>query len=86
MVGAGAGTGLRIAPTGWSCSIRVVSCIVFPPRMEIGRASRRQRSATLPSWLCRFRRLGARHHQTSSSVRSGNYMAVVFRLRALSRW
>ena len=41
MVGAGAGTGLRIAPTGCSCSIRFVSCIVFPPKMEIGRASRR---------------------------------------------
>ena len=72
MVGAGAGTGLRIAPTGWSCSIRVVSCIVFPPRMEIGKASRRTRSATLPSWLCRFRRRGARPSQTGSSSRSGS--------------
>ena len=42
MVGAGAGTGLRIAPTGWSCSITVVSCIVFPPKIEIGRASRQR--------------------------------------------
>ena len=42
MVGAGAGTGLRIAPTGWSCSIRVVSCIVIPPRMEIGKTSRQR--------------------------------------------
>src|SRR5664279_624565 len=42
MVGAGAGTGLRIAPTGCSCSIRVVSCMVFPPRMEIGKTSRQR--------------------------------------------
>src|ERR1035438_5251616 len=46
MVGAGAGMGLRIAGTGWSCSISVVSCMVIPPRMEIGRA-RRQRGLRL---------------------------------------
>src|SRR6516225_10088239 len=40
MVGAGVVTGLVI--TGWSCSIRFVSCIVSPPKMEIGRAARQR--------------------------------------------
>src|SRR5271165_6168161 len=85
MVGAGAGTGLRIAPIGWSCSITVVSCIAFPPN-ENRESQQTTESAALPSRLCRFRRLGARYHQTSSSVQLGNYMAVVLKLRSRSRW
>src|SRR5208337_60764 len=38
-----------------------------------------------PEWVYRFRRLGAQHHQTSSSLRLGNYIAVVVRRRALIR-
>src|ERR1019366_3657188 len=48
MVGAGAGMGLRIAPAGWSCSIRVVSCIAFPPNEDRERQQTTE-SAALPS-------------------------------------
>ena len=35
--------------------------------------------AALPNVLCRFRWLGARHHQASASLRTGNHIiAVVF--------
>ena len=85
MVGAGAGTGLRIAPTGCSCSIRLSLASHF--LLKRNRESQQtKRSATLPSGLCRFRRLGAQHRQTSSSVQLGNYIAVALKLRKLSHW
>jgi len=42
MLGAGAEVELRTTPTGWSCSIRFVSCIANPPKMEIGKTSRQR--------------------------------------------
>ena len=86
MVGAGAGTGLRIAPTGWSCSIRVVSCIVFPPRMEIGRASR-QRGLRLSRVGCAASGGSAPDRNRRVRLRGqAVYERGDLRRRALIRW
>ena len=85
MVGAGAGTGAENCPN-WLVLLDK-GCLLHRISSKNGNRESQQtkRSATLPSWLCRFRRFGARHHQTSSSVRLGNYMTVVFRRSTLTR-
>ena len=71
MFGAGGGILVPTASIGQPCSIMFVSCIVFPPKMEIGRAATRS-SGGLPIRLCRFRPLGAQSPQKLSSVQVGN--------------
>ena len=86
MVGAGAGTRAKNCPNwlvllDYGCFLHRISS-----EMRIGRASRRLSLPTLPSWLCRFRRRGARPQQTGSSSRSSNLRTRDLRRRAPIRW